>query len=308
MSRTARYCETFKHAIARLKHHTSFNIAACVPGYNILDPTFSSHRYLESSLEYDMRMEVTQNVVGVSLGECSNTSDPGIEDIIASFSLAIKSKPRDSVEQSALSLLAKHEKRMLATCSSSKKRRQQLEQEIVLAKAFITHPAVVPATVTPAPVPATVTTQDRLAFSLVSPDEYSAAREHYSRVFHTGQRKGEYNFVNTHPIYCQYMYTVLQRCHCAGLQVTKKDTTYVQYEQKSMVQLVAIKGHLDRIRDLKKIGDGLKEDYAYDTGEATERCNNMEQCSKESSVKRKRDLVELLKEKNAARKECGSRE
>jgi hypothetical protein len=143
MSRTARYCETFKHAIARLKHHTSFNIAACVPGYNMLDPTFRSHRYLESSVEYDMRMEVTQNVVGVSVGECSNTSDPAIEEIIASFSLAIQSKPRDSVEQSALSLLAKHEKRMLTTSSSSKKRRQQLEQEFVLARAFITHPAVV---------------------------------------------------------------------------------------------------------------------------------------------------------------------
>jgi hypothetical protein len=75
-----------------------------------------------------------------------------------------------------------------------------------------------------------------------------------------------------------------------------------------MAQLVVIKGHIDRIKELKKRGDELKEDYAYDTGEATEKCNNMEQYSKESSLKRKRELVKLLKEKNAARKECGNRE
>jgi hypothetical protein len=316
LKRLEALCSSYKAVLNRLATNTSFNIAACIPGYNQLDSDFNSFRCMESTLERDMRLEFVQSTVGVSLGEQNNSPymDPGLEEIVASFARAVDYKPRVALQQAALALLAKHEKRMLSTCTSSKKRRQEFTNGFAVARSRITgkltattnrHDAASTssrATVMQSAVD-TADHEAKLTFASVTEKEYTRACEHFGKIVKT-----EYKFANTHPMYCSWMSTVIERCSLAGIRVSRLDDLYLKFADKSVQQLRAREDHVARIEKQKAIGDQAKADYEYDEGIASERCIQHVAVKIEADRKTKRLREEVREEKNAARKHLGLRE
>eukprot|EP00953_Heterococcus_sp_UTEX-ZZ885_P008075 4846-Heterococcus_DN1.PRE.1 len=93
---------------------------------------------MESTPEYNMRIQFAESL-GASLGKRFHSCymDPGTEELIASFLHASRSSVIDNLQSKALELLRKHGERMLSTCSSSKKRREELTAGFAVAKAII---------------------------------------------------------------------------------------------------------------------------------------------------------------------------
>jgi hypothetical protein len=312
LNRLEALCSSYKAVLTRLATNTSFNIAACIPGYNQLDTDFNSCRRMESTLERNMRLEFVHSKVGVSLGEqdTSTYMDPGLEEIVASFLQVVDYKPREALQKAALTLLEKHKKRMLSTCTSSKKRRQEFTNGFAVARSRITGQPIGTGNYCDAASASSGTTEttaasavdtddnERLAFASVTKEEHKLAREHFGHI----SRDREYKFAITHPMYCSWMSTVIDRCSLAGVRVSLLDDLYRKFADKSVQQLRAREGHVARIEKQKVIGDKAKEDYEYDEGIASERCIKNVAFKIEADRKTKRLREEVRQEKNAARK------
>ena len=323
-------CDAYKKVLVRLASHTSFNIASCLPGYNVLDNDFKNLRCLESTHEYNMRMELAISLAGVCLAEANTTSylDPGTEEIIASFIAAGRT---GQSQQDALTLLARHEDRMVSTCTSSRKRRLEFERGFAVARSVITGTVITGTVITgtvikgskataptdvkrlreakeapPSPVQPACddTLEDRLQFALVSKEEFALAKTHFGRI----TRDGEHKFANTHRMYSDWMYTVLCRCSLAGVKVSRIDDAYVQYAEMSISDLKAKVRHVERIKDYAVQGRERKLDYEYDTGEATERCLTHDAQIQEAANQRKRWRLDELETRNKFMRQEGLKE